>query len=185
MAVCVTVATLLGGCSTGHAESATLTRLNVGERPAAPHLQGAALDGSAVDTDAWAGDVIVINFWGSWCAPCIQEAPALAYLARTTRHLGVRFLGIDVRDDRASARAFQRAHDIPYPSLFDEGGDLQVQFRRVPPSVIPSTIIIDRQGRIAVRFIGAILLTSLRQEIRAVAREAAADPPSKQRSPGT
>ena len=162
---------LVAGCSSGPTSSNALTQIPPAERPQAPHLTGTALDGSAIDSAAWAGDVVVVNFWGSWCGPCVSEAPTLAYLARSTKALGVHFLGIDVRDSRASARAFERAHHVPYPSLFDEGGNLQVMFRKVPPSVIPSTIVIDREGRIAVRFIGEVYLTSLRREIRRIAAE--------------
>jgi peroxiredoxin len=84
-------------------------------------------------------------------------------LARQNADRGVRFLGIDTRDNLASARAFVNKFKVPYPSLFDEGGRVLLPFRGViPTAVIPSSVVIDRQGRVAARVIGPVTYSTLK-----------------------
>lgn len=125
------------------------------QRPAAPDISGTTLTGGQLDTASWRGRAIVVNFWGSWCVPCRQEAPVLARVARDTRFLGVRFLGIDIREDPASGLAFQRDHQIPYPSISDPGDLIAARFGTAAPAATPSTYIIDARGRIAWAWFGA------------------------------
>jgi thiol-disulfide isomerase/thioredoxin len=58
----------------------------------------------------------VVNFWGFWCVPCREEAPVLARVARGGRILGVRFLGIDIREDPHAGLAFEQHYSVPYPA---------------------------------------------------------------------
>ena len=108
------------------------------------------------------GKVVVINVWGSWCPPCRSEADDLAVAAKQLQPQGVVFLGINTRDNSAdTALAFQRSHAVPYPSIFDPGGSLLGAFHRtLSPKAIPSTVVIDAQGRVAASVIGE--LTSAR-----------------------
>ncbi|HEY0486428.1 MAG TPA: TlpA disulfide reductase family protein [Mycobacteriales bacterium] len=139
----------------------------------APRVRGEAVTGPAVDTAAYRGKVLVVNFWGSWCAPCRTEAPTLADLATATRADGVRFVGVDVRDARDKAAAFERAYQMSYPSVFDDAGLVAVQFRRTPPVSTPATILIDRQGRVATVFRRAVTYAELKDAIAQLAAERA------------
>jgi thiol-disulfide isomerase/thioredoxin len=118
------------------------------KRPAAPQLAGELLEGGRYELSQDRGQVVVINFWGSWCAPCRAEIDDLEAVYQTTKDRGVRFLGINVRDDRDKAKAFQQGR-VTYPSVLDPSSKLALDFD-IPPNTIPATIVLDRQGRIAV-----------------------------------
>ncbi|MFF7643926.1 redoxin domain-containing protein [Streptomyces canus] len=144
----------------------------VGKRPAGPRISGKLVGGGRLDLAAWRGDVVVINVWGSWCAPCRAEAPSLAKVADATRKLGVRFVGFDTRDNDAAAQAFERNYKITYPSFRDPDGRLVLLFNgRVPVSAVPSTVLIDRSGRIAARIIGPTSYETLNTVVRELAAE--------------
>ncbi|MCX4776031.1 TlpA family protein disulfide reductase [Streptomyces sp. NBC_01264] len=147
-----------------------------GVRPQAPVLTGADLDGKPVGLAEFRGQVVVLNVWGSWCGPCRAEADDLERLSGQTRAQGVRFLGINTRDpDRAAARSFVRAHGLGFPSLHDPTGELLLRFppALLNPQTIPSTLVIDRRGRIAVSIGGAVTDEELSPLIARVAEEAA------------
>jgi thiol-disulfide isomerase/thioredoxin len=131
-------------------------------RPAAPAVSGSTLSGARFSLSADRGKVVVLNFWGSWCAPCRSEAPALAVLAQEYGSKGVQFVGVDIRDSPASAQAFVQNFGISYPSLDDQADEIALAFRgTVPPAAIPSTLVIDRNGHIAGRIIGQVNYSSL------------------------
>jgi thiol-disulfide isomerase/thioredoxin len=149
----------------------TLSAVAPDQRLPGPRLRGQLLDGTAFDSAPWAGNIIVVNFWGSWCPPCRAETPELVRVANATGNHGVRFLGIDVKDNRASAQAFVRNYHVPYPSIFDTDNQGLLAFRDLPPNAVPTTFVIDRRGRIAARALGRItgdqltaVLTTLWQE---------------------
>ncbi len=162
---------------TGAAAAASVTVVAPSERRAAPTVSGALLDGSPYDVGTLAGTVVVLNFWGSWCAPCLAEAPNLEQVYRDTKASGVAFVGIDVKDEAASAVSMQRVHGVTYPSLFDPSQSIAVRFRDLPPTAVPSTIVIDRVGRVAARFLGAIQVSQLEPVVRQIAAESA--PPAR------
>jgi thiol-disulfide isomerase/thioredoxin len=138
----------------GHSYESTFYQ--PGQRPAAPPVAGTTITGQHLSLSQFRGDTIVVNFWGSWCAPCRAEAPALGQLARQLKPRGVRFVGIDIRDEPDSAVAFMQQFNIGYPSLNDPGDEIALDFRAtVPPADIPTTLVIDRSGRIAARVFGA------------------------------
>jgi len=142
-----------------------------GARAVAPDISGMTLTGQRLSLSAYRGSVVVINFWGSWCAPCRAEAPDLSALAANYATRGVRFLGVDIRDDPVSADAFIKAFRVPYPSLNDPSDELALAFRgTVPPAAIPTTLVIDRSGRIAARILGSVSYDSLRALITQVSR---------------
>lgn len=138
----------------GHSYESTFYQ--PGDRQAAPPVSGTTLTGGHLSLAAYRGDTIVVNFWGSWCAPCRAEAPALGQLARQLRPRGVRFVGVDIRDEPDSALAFMQQFNVGYPSISDPGDEIALDFRStVPPADIPTTLVIDRDGRIAARIFGA------------------------------
>ncbi|GLW08865.1 hypothetical protein Misp01_39950 [Microtetraspora sp. NBRC 13810] len=142
------------------------------ERRPAPVVEGQSLDGAAVSLAAHKGKVVVLNFWASWCSPCVAEAPVLKDVAAKTKAKGVDFLGVAFKDDKASALAFERNHEPGYPSLHDQPGRVALAFQgTVPPAAIPSTLIIDRQGRIAARALGAVKYTDLMDAVTKVSDE--------------
>ena len=159
-----------GSLGYGTGDQAT-TWVKPADRSTVAGVNGTLLDGSHFDLSQWKGDVVVVNFWGSWCSPCRQEAKALDQVARDNAEKGVRFLGIDIRDDKARAASFVESHRVTYPSLYDESNLLALRFRGVPPNATPTTIVLDRQGRIAARHSGAILYTELRDLVARVLEE--------------
>ncbi|GAA3815038.1 TlpA disulfide reductase family protein [Streptomyces chiangmaiensis] len=130
--------------------------LQPGERTLTPSLTGTALTGDHIDIARWRGHVVVINVWGSWCAPCRQEAPELARLAKETRPLGVRFLGVDIRDSKTTAIAFEKDYGITYPSIFDPDSRSMLGFKSVAPRAVPTTYVLDRSGKVAALSIGPL-----------------------------
>ena len=146
-----------------------------GARPTAPDVAGTTLTGSKFKLSTDRGSVVVMNFWGSWCTPCREEAPALGTLARNFAGTDVRFVGVDIRDDPASAEAFMRTFRIGYPSLNDPNDEIALEFHgTVPPTAIPSTLLIDRNGNIAARVVGGVTYDGLKKLITRVAGSGAA-----------
>lgn len=144
----------------------------VGKRPVAPTISGKLINGGTLDLADWRGNVVVINVWGSWCAPCRAEAPTLKKVSDATRPLGVRFVGFDTRDNDGAGRAFERTYKINYPSFSDPDGRLVLRFNgRVPVSAVPSTVLIDRSGRIAARIVGPTPYDALNTVVRELAAE--------------
>lgn len=167
------VATLaLAACTGDNGDSGTagdVLRFAPDKRSAAPEVSGELLDGGSYDLAQHKGSVIVINFWASWCAPCRLEAAGLETVHKATSADGVKFVGIDSRDDRDKAAAFVSERNS-YPSIFDPAGRLALRFTDVPPITIPSTLVIDRQGRIAAvlrKAVSADELSAIVQEITA------------------
>lgn len=111
-----------------------------------PRLAGETLDGDRLNASAYAdGSVLVINVWAYDCAPCRREQPMLVELARRYEGDGVRFLGINYRDDLDAARAWVTEFDVPYPSLYDPNGRTAVDLGY---PALPDTYVIDRNGTI-------------------------------------
>jgi thiol-disulfide isomerase/thioredoxin len=138
----------------GHSYESTFYQ--PGHRPVAPTVSGTTVTGQHLSLAAYRGETIVLNFWGSWCAPCRAEAPALGQLARQLHSRGVRFVGVDIRDEPDSALAFMQQFNVDYPSISDPSDEIALEFRAtVPPADIPTTLVIDRDGRIADRIFGA------------------------------
>ena len=139
-----------------------------GHRLLMPAVSGRTLTGQELRLAAEHGHVIVLNFWGSWCSVCQQEAPALSVAARQFTPSGVRFVGVDVADNSASAQAYMQHHGLLYPSLSDPGDRIAAEFNRlIPISDLPSTLVISPDGRIAGRVIGAASVQDLRRVIKA------------------
>ena len=133
------------------------------QRQPAPSVRGTTLDGSVFNLADHRGEVVVMNVWASWCAPCRAEAPALAEVATQMATKGVTFVGIDTRDSAVTAQSFVDKFHVPYPSIVDPDGQVQLLFGdSLPPQAIPSTVVIDRQGRVAARALGRVDAATLR-----------------------
>lgn len=124
------------------------------DREPMPALAGPTLDGAALDLGGFRGRIVVLNAWASWCTPCRTEIPAFVSLANTADPADVAVVGLDVQDEDAAARDFVDDFGMPYPSIVDSDGSLLTTIPGVPPSALPSTVIVDRDGRIAARVIG-------------------------------
>ncbi|GAA2173695.1 TlpA disulfide reductase family protein [Agrococcus versicolor] len=128
------------------------------ERQDAPAFGGTLSSGDEWSSEDHAGEVMVVNFWYAACPPCRVEAPMLAELA--TEHDDVTFIGVNVRDGAAQAEAFDERFGIPYESLLDaDGGAVQLAFVEagtITPTAVPTTLVIDSDGTIAARVIGAV-----------------------------
>lgn len=135
-----------------------------------PQVTGRLIDGGSFDSADYANTVLVFNVWGSWCAPCREEAPALQAVWEETRNQGVQFVGINVKDNDAAALAFEEEFGITYPSIRTaDSSKVLLQFRStLPPGAVPSTVIVDRDGRVAVRVVGATTYRILSRLVRAV-----------------
>ena len=99
-----------------------------GQRPLMPAISGRTLTGQKLRLASEHGHVIVLSFWGSWCSVCQQEAPALSVAARQFKPSGVQFVGVDVEDNTASAKAYVQHYGILYPSLNDPGDLIAAEF---------------------------------------------------------
>jgi DsbE subfamily thiol:disulfide oxidoreductase len=111
-----------------------------------PRLAGKTLDGDRLNASDHAdGSVLVINVWASDCAPCRKEQPMLVELARRYGDDGVRFLGIDHRDDLDAANAWIKEFEVPYPSLYDPSGRTAADLGY---PALPDTYVVDREGTI-------------------------------------
>lgn len=139
-----------------------------GERQDGPKLEGETLTGKHLDVDDYKGKVVVLNVWGSWCSPCRAEAPNFAKVSKETKDKGVQFIGINTRDPQKDpALAFEKEWKISYPSLHDPMGKLMLRFPKgtMNPKFIPSTIVLDRDGKIAARSQQALNEEKLRKMI--------------------
>ncbi len=143
----------------------TVTTMKPAERKPVANLQGEDLNGNQVSLADYKGKVVVLNVWGSWCPPCRKEAPDLAEASKALASKGVQFIGVNTRDnDKGPANAFVRTFKVPYPSVYDPDGDQLLAFRdTLPPSTIPSTLVVDAQGRAAARVLGPVTKTTLEQ----------------------
>ena len=135
-----------------------ITAVAPADREKPGEVAGETLDGESVSLEQYAGKVVVLNVWGSWCGPCRKEAPMLADAAREWAEKDVVFLGINTRDQsKAAAQAFVRRFDIPYDSLYDPQGRTLLSFRdSLAMSAIPSTVVVDAEGRAAGRGLGEL-----------------------------
>ncbi|MFE7766236.1 TlpA family protein disulfide reductase [Streptomyces sp. NPDC057438] len=176
-AVLCTIVVALSGCSTSEplvldtdaaqsGRSRPFERVPVAERADAPAFSGRTVDGDPVRLSDYRGKVVVVNAWATWCGPCRAESPALERTYRTFKDRGVRVLGVSTDVERQNARAFQREFALSYPSLHDPGGK---RFLKLPPGLVnpqllPFTLFVDREGRIA----GAVQAPLNEKELRAI-----------------
>jgi thiol-disulfide isomerase/thioredoxin len=172
----LSVAGLLTGCSAdadsdaaANAEAGfvagngVVTVLPLPERAKPGPVAGETLDGEEISLADYAGKTVVINVWGSWCAPCRAEADDLVEAAKELADDNVAFLGINTRDpDKTSAQAFARQYKVRYPSIYDQAGRTLLAFHgTLSPNAIPSTLVIDEEGRVAASILGETTKSTL------------------------
>jgi thiol-disulfide isomerase/thioredoxin len=141
--------------SSGDPNSAAVgvTLYAAGNRPSVPDLAGTTLQGKAFALSQLTAGVTVINAWASWCEPCRAESPELAALAKKLEP-SVHFIGLDESDSHAAAVKFAAKVGAAYPELSDTDGTLLASLKLLPTKGIPSTLILDRQHRVAGRIVG-------------------------------
>jgi peroxiredoxin len=140
------------------AANGTITEIAPRDRGSAVRFAGKLEDGTPISSSEYTGQVLVLNFWYAGCAPCRAEAPDLEKSNQKFTTQGVKFLGVNVRDQAATALAFSRAYAISYPSVLDaDDGALQLAFSgTIAPNAVPTTLVVDRQGRVSARILGRI-----------------------------
>jgi thiol-disulfide isomerase/thioredoxin len=150
-----------GGTSTGdkgYVDGKGITLLPVADRKDPGTISGTTLQGEKLSLETYAGKVVVLNVWGSWCSPCRKEARPLAAAARELQADGVVFVGVNTKDSsQDQGLAFERRYDVPYDSFFDPAGRTLLAFHgTLYPSAIPSTVVLDTKGRVAASILGPI-----------------------------
>lgn len=137
-------------------------------------LSGVDFAGTPVDTASWRGDVVVVNTWYASCPACRVEAPDLVALSTDYADKGVRLLGINATDEVGAAQAFARTFEVPYPSLADTDREALAELEGVVPAqAVPTTVVLDRAGRVAARVLGLADAAALRTLVDDVLAEPA------------
>ncbi|WP_222268318.1 TlpA family protein disulfide reductase [Modestobacter marinus] len=142
------------------------------ERQSAPEFSGTLLTGEEFTSSSLAGDIAVLNFWGSWCPPCRVETPQFQEVYAEVADDGVQFLGLNVKDTEQLAKAFLESKAITFPSLYDPKGEVALAFRDYPATAIPSTIVLDRENRVAAVYTGEVRQDDLRAVLQQLIGEA-------------
>jgi thiol-disulfide isomerase/thioredoxin len=184
-AVVVAALLALTGCSSGSAAAVpnqgyisgdgAVTELRPAARKGPVQFSGTTLDGKPFDLRRLRGQVVVVNVWASWCPPCIAETPGLQKVHQETEADGVAFIGINNESDVAAAKAHERRFHVTYPSIGSAGGRVLLALRgSLPPTATPSTLVIDRQGRVAARVLGKVDPSTLQSLVADAVAEPAA-----------
>lgn len=138
-----------------------------GLRPPAPAIRGDALQGGSVDLADYAGQIVLLNAYASWCPPCLEELPELAAADRDMANLQV--IGVNVADVPKAGLGVLTAVGAEYPAIFDPRGLLLAEFTATPTRGLPFSVLIDEQGRVAGRIIGPATEPMLKEAIQRIA----------------
>lgn len=152
----------------------SVQEIPVDERGESVSFTGTAVDGSTITSEDYAGEVLVLNFWYSTCGPCRIEAPILESTSSATSDSGAHFLGVNIYDGPEQASSFEENYGITYPSLLArDDADLKLAFTAwTPVNAVPVTLVLDKEGRVAARFIGAVQSESI---LRTIVEDAIAE----------
>jgi thiol-disulfide isomerase/thioredoxin len=144
------------------------------QRQVLPNLSGQSLTqpSQQIHVSDYPNKVVVLNIWGQWCGPCRDEAPELSTVYDQTRAQGVQLVGIDVRDARSAALDFVHDNQISYPSIFDPAARSLLSLSGYPRSVVPSTIVLDRQHRVAAVYLERVTASMLLPELHTLTAQA-------------
>lgn len=162
-----------GNNKTYIAGDGTVTEFAAADRGAPIKWAGVTESGQKLSSEQLSGVVTVVNFWFAGCAPCRAEAKDLVELSNKYSADGVQFVGVNVRDSAETALAFDRNFGINYPSIIDsQSGSVVLSFTdTVSPNAVPTTLVIDKQGRVASRVLGRLEKSTLSALIRTVVAE--------------
>ncbi|MDQ1060066.1 thiol-disulfide isomerase/thioredoxin [Arthrobacter globiformis] len=150
----------------------SVTEFAAAERKSGIQIQGTLFDGTSVTPKDFLGKVTVLNFWFAACAPCRVEAPSLEALHQEFKSKGVQFFGVNLRDEKATADAFDKTFGLTYPSFDDKDGSVLLTVSGlVPPGAVPTTLVVDKQGRVASRVLGEIEKGTLKALIQSAVAE--------------
>ncbi|UFU05826.1 TlpA family protein disulfide reductase [Ruania halotolerans] len=151
------------GASSGYvAGDGTIETWALDERGEPVELGGESFHEEPIDIADWRGGPVVVNFWYAECPPCRAEAPDLAQVSQDYADAGVRFLGVNHTNDAGTALAFERRFEVPYPSLHDRDAEgVAAMQGAVPLQAMPSTVVLDQEGRVAARVIGLVEASTL------------------------
>ena len=142
------------------------------DRAAPVALKGTLFNGQTVKPEDLLGKVTVLNFWFAACAPCRIEAPQLEALHLDFKDQGVQFFGVNLRDEQATAEAFDKTFNITYPSFNDKDGAVLLSVSGiVPPGAVPTTLVLDKEGKVASRVLGEIEKSTLKALITSAVAE--------------
>lgn len=140
-------------------------------------FSGETDNGETYGSDDTLGHVTVVNFWYAGCAPCRFEAPDLVAAYDEFAEEGVLFLGVNTRDQAAQSQQFAAEFGVPYPSILDSAGSRAVQRAfagQIPLNAVPTTLVLDAEGRVAHRVLGMLAGES---QLRTLIAETLAETP--------
>jgi cytochrome c biogenesis protein CcmG/thiol:disulfide interchange protein DsbE len=158
------LALLAYGIAQNHTGQSIDSQLAAGKRPAPPALKLPPLGGGTpVSLDSYRGQVVVLNFWASWCAPCRDEAPLLEETARARPD--VVFIGLNIQDRQPDALAYLAEYQISYPSGADPTGAISIDYG---VSGIPETYFIDPSRRIVKKWFGPLNQAQVQEYLRRI-----------------
>jgi thiol-disulfide isomerase/thioredoxin len=142
------------------------------KRKPAGRATGTLLGGGGWTLRSLNGQVVVLNYWATWCAPCRIETPNLQRVYTAWKPKGVTFVGIDVKEaDRSPVQAFVKDNAVTYPIVFDEGAKTALQIGHLPLQGLPNTVVIDKQGRVAAVYVGNVLPADLEPVLASLTAE--------------
>ena len=172
IAAAIALVAVLAGCSASDgiaggvvngdenyaSDDGAITEIAEADRGAAVPFESETTDGVAVSSDDYRGQVLVVNFWYAACPPCRVEAPDLQNLSEEFDGKGAAFLGVNVRDQAETAENVEDEWGITYPSVIDTNdGNMLLAFAgTVQPNAVPTTLVIDKKGRVAARILGQL-----------------------------
>jgi peroxiredoxin len=177
LTACTTQDSLSKGANAGDGNNypvgnGTATGYPISDRSTPVAFTGKLFDGATINSDTFRGNVTVLNFWYAGCAPCRKEAPDLQSLHAEFESQCVEFYGVNIRDERAAADAFDRAFGLTYPSIRDkDGGVVLTLTKYVPPTAVPTTLVLDKQGRVSARILSEIDKGTLKSLIQSALDE--------------
>ena len=145
----------------------------VDKRKPAGNVRAELLDGQPYTLASQRGKVVVLNFWATWCPPCVVESPQFDKIYRSMKAMGVEFVGLTVKDPSKSAiRAFVADNDISYPIVYDETAKTALQLGKLPlAAALPDSVVIDKQGRVAAVYVGPLARGDLQPVLTTLANE--------------
>ena len=146
--------------------------IDVAKRTQAGAFSGDGLSGGTINLADYAGKIVVINFWATWCGPCTVETPQFDSVYRTVKDKGVQFVGIDTKEtSRDSARAVVTDNKITYPMMWDEQGKTAVALGKIPAQALPFTVLLDKQHRVAAVYLSSLSAKDLQPVLNTLIAE--------------